>query len=415
MLSDLVPTPARINRKALFVDDSQNLLDLYADSFAQDFEIDTANTAEAGLQILHTKGPFAVVVADCQMPGIDGIQFLAQVKDRFPDTVQIMLTGCAELSSTINAVNQGNLFRFLTKPAESHIFRKALEDAIRQYQLVRSEHELLQQTLTGSIDVLMDMLSMVDPDSFTRGQELRRRVTPVARAIGVKNVWELEVAAQLSQIGYLTIPRDLVHRGLAGALLGERERDIFRRLPAVAHKFVMHIPRLEGVAEIIYYHQKHFDGSGFPNENKSGRAIPIGARILHALGDLLQLENEGINPLEALHVMAMRRGEYDPAILAILARQMKENLLTPRVAHIAAKHLRVGHHLQSAIETADGVLLLNPGQIITAATLEKINNFLLLIGIKEPIAVRLSDEELEAALAESIADSDAIQPEIVPE
>jgi response regulator RpfG family c-di-GMP phosphodiesterase len=393
--------PSSINRKVLFVDDSRNLLDLYADSFSNHFEVDTAASADAGLQVLYTKGPFAVVVADRQMPDADGIQFLAKVKERFPDTVKIMLTGCAELESTIHAVNQANLFRFLTKPAESHVLRKALEDAIRQHQLLLSERELLEQTLTGAIDVLMDMLSMVDPDSFTRAQELRRRITPVARAIGVKNIWELEVAAQLSQISYLTIPRDLVHRGLAGALLGERERDIFHRLPAVARKLVMHIPRLEGVAEIIYYHQNHFDGSGFPEENRSGQGIPIGARILHALGDLLQLENEGINPLEALHVMAMRRGEYDPAILAVLARQMKEDLLTPRVAHISAKHLRVGHHLHSAIETTDGILLLNPGQTITAATLEKINNFMLLVGLKEPITVQISDAEAELEQIES--------------
>jgi response regulator RpfG family c-di-GMP phosphodiesterase len=393
MFTELVPTTAHINRKVLFVDDSRNLLDLYADSYSHHFEVDTAESADAGLQVLHAKGPFAAVVADRQMPQTDGIQFLAQVKERFPDTVQIMLTGCAELQSTIHAVNKANLFRFLTKPAESQLLRNALEDAVRQHQLLLSERELLEQTLTGSIDVLMDMLSMVDPDSFTRGQELRRRIVPVGRALGVKNIWELEVAAQLSQISYLTIPRDLVHRGLAGALLGERERDIFHRLPAVAHRLVKRIPRLEGVAEIIHFHQKHFDGSGFPDENRAGRAIPIGARILHALGDFLQLENEGIGPLEGLHVMAMRRGEYDPAILAVFARHMNESLLTPRVAHIAAKHLRVGHYLHSAIETKDGLLLLNPGQTITPATLEKINNFMLLVGIKEPIMVRVGDEE----------------------
>ena len=90
-----------MNRKTLFVDDEPNLLALYAYSFGKDFEVDTAESAEAGLQILHTKGPFAVVVADRQMPGTDGIQFLAKGKERFPETVQIMLTGAAELASTI--------------------------------------------------------------------------------------------------------------------------------------------------------------------------------------------------------------------------------------------------------------------------------------------------------------------------
>src|SRR5687768_2521718 len=102
-----------MNRKTLFVDDAPNLLGLYADSFGKHFEVDVAESAEAGLQTLHTRGPFAVVVADRQMPGTDGIQFLSSVRERFPDTVQIMLTGAAELESTIAAVNQAQLFRFL--------------------------------------------------------------------------------------------------------------------------------------------------------------------------------------------------------------------------------------------------------------------------------------------------------------
>lgn len=379
-----------MNRKVLFVDDAPNLLALYADSFGKQFEVETAESAEAALQVLHTKGPFAVVVADRQMPKTDGIQFLATVKERFPDTVQIMLTGAAELASTIDAVNLARLFRFLTKPATTPIFRQALEDAVRQYQLVLAEKELLEGTLTGAIDLLMDMLGMMAPESFVRAQELRRRVAPLARALGVKNIWELEIAAPLSQISNLTVPADLVHRGLTGASLTPREEEIVLRLPFVARKLVMHIPRLEGVAEIIYYHQANFDGSGFPG-GRSGQAIPIGARILNALGALIQLESEGVDALEALHQMATRRGKYDPGILAVLVREYKESLLSPTIVNVTAKHLRVGHILQTDVETTDGLLLLQRGQTITAAKLEKIKNFMDLFGIKEPIKVSLGE------------------------
>jgi response regulator RpfG family c-di-GMP phosphodiesterase len=382
-----------MNRKVLFVDDAPNLLELYAGTVGKQFEVETALTGEDALQTLHSKGPFAVIVADRQMPRMDGIELLARVTERFPDTIQIMLTGAAELESTIAAVNQTHLFRFLNKPAHTPTLRQALEDAVRQYQLVLAERELLEKTLTGSIEVLMDLLSMIDPDSFARANELRMRIPPIARALGLKNVWELEIAAQFSQISYLTIPRELVQRSLAGAALNQREQEVIMRLPAIARKLVSHIPRLEGVAEILYYERANFDGSGFPADNRAGQAIPIGARLLRAVSDCLDLENQGEETLNAIHIMATRRGQYDPAILAILAREMKQSMLTPRIVNISAQHLQVGHILHSDIETKDGLLLLNRGRIITPATLEKIQNFLHLTGIKEPIAVRLKEEE----------------------
>jgi hypothetical protein len=168
------------------------------------------------------------------------------------------------------------------------------------------------------------------------------------------------------------------------------------RLPATARKLVSHIPRLEGVAEILYYHRANFDGSGFPGDNRSGQAIPIGARLLRAVLDCLELENQGQETLNAIHLMATRRGQYDPAILAVLAREMKQTLLTPTIVNIAARHLQVGHILHSDIETTDGLLLLNRGRMITPATLEKIQNFQQLTGIKEPITVRLTEAEQAA-------------------
>src|SRR4029077_11303089 len=132
------------------------------------FRVETAEGGEAALDKIAAHGPFAVVVSDRQMPRMDGIKFLSLVKERAPDTVRLMLTGNADLDGAIKVVNEGNIFRFLTKPCPLEVLGKAVEDALGQYRLVTAEKELLNKTLSGSIKLLCDILSMIDPQSFGR-------------------------------------------------------------------------------------------------------------------------------------------------------------------------------------------------------------------------------------------------------
>ena len=88
------------------------------------------------------------------MPGMDGIKLLARVKNLYPDTVRIMLTGNADQETAIEAVNCGQIFRFLTKPIPPEALTNSLDLAIREYRLITAEKELLSQTLKGSVNVL---------------------------------------------------------------------------------------------------------------------------------------------------------------------------------------------------------------------------------------------------------------------
>src|SRR4030042_1805929 len=93
--------------------------------------------------------PYAVIVSDLKMPGMNGIKFLSKVREMAPDSVRVMLTGFAELQTAIDAVNEGNIFRFLTKPCPPDILSRALDMGIEQYRLITAERELLEQTLKG--------------------------------------------------------------------------------------------------------------------------------------------------------------------------------------------------------------------------------------------------------------------------
>lgn len=128
-----------MKEKILCVDDDPNILQAYQRSLRREFEIEVAKGGKEGLEVIASQGPFAVVVSDMRMPGMDGIQFLSKVREQTPNTVRIMLTGHADRQTAIDAVNQGNIFRFLTKPCSPEILAKSLEEGIQQYQLLKAK------------------------------------------------------------------------------------------------------------------------------------------------------------------------------------------------------------------------------------------------------------------------------------
>ena len=251
--------------------------------------------ARPRLQKIAERGPFAVVVSDRQMPRMDGIKFLSLVKERAPDTVRIMLTGNADLEGAIKVVNEGNIFRFLTKPCPLEILGKAVEDALAQYRLVIAEKELLNKTLSGSIKLLNDILSMIEPQSFGRAQTMRDLISSVTKKFNADNDWEIPLAVMLAPIGNVTIPPELLLRARAGGALSKVEEQIVAQLPETAARLLANIPRLEGVASIVRYQHKNYDGSGLPQDSVKGEAVPLGSRLLKILTDLAQLQAGGLN------------------------------------------------------------------------------------------------------------------------
>ena len=187
-----------MNNKVMCVDDDQNILSGYKRQLRKDFEIETALGGEEGIEMMMSKGPFAVIVSDMRMPGMNGKQFLARVRASNPNTVRIMLTGNADMQMAIDAVNEGNIFRFLTKPCQPEALTKSLAAGIKQYQLIMAEQELLKNTLTGSIKILVEILSMVNPVAFGQASRIRKYVRHIGKEMHLPNLWQYEIAATLS-------------------------------------------------------------------------------------------------------------------------------------------------------------------------------------------------------------------------
>ncbi|MDR3709657.1 MAG: response regulator [Capsulimonadaceae bacterium] len=386
-----------MNEKILCVDDDPNILDAYKRSLRKIYTIDTAQGGEAGLAVLTEKGPYAVVVSDQHMPGISGVQFLAKARDVAPDTVRMMLTGNADLNVAINALNEGAIFRFLVKPVTPENMAVILEHGVAQYRLVTAERELLEKTLRGSVRILIEILSSLNPDLFGRSQLLRQEMRQISDILGLTDNWSLELAAMLAQIGMVTLPTNLFQRLEKGAPLNATEQAMLDRTPEISYKLLANIPRLEQVARMIRYQNKNYDGSGIPDDNVSGDAIPVGARILKVLLEWHQIEARGASRSGAYALMRNRRGFYDPTVFEALGRILgqPENAASKRPPiRIKLIQLKVGHVLASNMETDEGKLLIAAGHQITETLLEKIFNYSEIAGIREPIIIEQPAEPI---------------------
>ena len=165
--------------KILLVDDDSNILEGYRRGLIREFLLETALGGEQALTLAAENGPYAVVVSDMRMPGMDGIQLLSRIKALSPDTIRVMLTGNTDTETAINAINEGSIFRFLNKPCSKEVMAKTITAALMQYRLVTAEKHLLEQTLSGSLQVLTEVLSLINPAAFSRAE--RAAVHPSRR------------------------------------------------------------------------------------------------------------------------------------------------------------------------------------------------------------------------------------------
>ena len=177
--------------RILCVDDEPNILLAMERQLRKQFEIHTEVGPVLGLQAIAEKGPFVVVVSDLRMPVMDGIEFLTRVRAVSPNTVRVMLSGQADMDAAVAAVNQGNIFQFLTKPCPVDTLTRALNSAVEQHRLITAERELLEQTLRGSIAVLSEILSLVNPLAFGRAQRIRRYLVHTAAKLDLRVALDL--------------------------------------------------------------------------------------------------------------------------------------------------------------------------------------------------------------------------------
>jgi CheY-like chemotaxis protein len=372
--------------RVLLVDDEPRILQAYTARLRDRFRIETAPSGPQALERMETTGPYAVVLADMLMPGMDGIELLAEVRRRYSDTVRMILTGNAELHTAIQAVNEGHVFRFLTKPCDAHVLGEALQAGLEMHRLITAEKVLLGQTLRGSIRVLIDMLALAHPAAFSRTARVQRYVRHVTARLNLPEPWRLELAAMLSQIGCMAVPPETLEKIYAGQELTAEERHQYESHPEVASAMLANIPRLEEVAAIIA--RQNAPGRKTARGGKAAEppAVARGARVLRVAIGFDERIVRGMAPDEAVADLCTQPGLYDPRIASTLADFSAEpGHVETRSVKLA--DLDVGMVFADDVHAKNGRLLVARGMEVTFPLRVNLMRWSQRVGVQEPIRV----------------------------
>ena len=271
------------SQKVLLVDDEPNVLAGFQRQLKGKYELETAGSGKKALQLLETAGPFAVVVSDNKMPGMDGTEFLAQVRSIQPDTVRIMLTGYADLDTAVDAVNMGYIFRFLTKPCPPEILAQAVGAGIEQYKLILAERELhTLEKFKGVMEgIIMAFSAIVEArDPYTAGHQKRVARLSVEMAkimqLDEDQIATIHLSAMLHDIGKIYVPADFLSKP---GKLSKAEFSVIGAHPQIGRDILKSVDFVWPISTIVWQHHERLNGEGYPQGLK-GDDIDLEARII---------------------------------------------------------------------------------------------------------------------------------------
>jgi len=382
--------------KILIVDDEKNLLAGLERQLRGAFNIVTAESGALGLKVLREEGPFAVIVSDMQMPEMNGIQFLVKASEICPDAVRMMLTGNADLETAMHAVNEGNIFRFLVKPCQKATMERALADGIKQYRLVMAEHDLLENTLKGSVRVLTSILELVSPHAFSRTSRIQNYVSQICRRLNVEDIWQYELAAMLSQIGCVAVPSDTLSKVYAGGDLSEEELQMFRDHPQLGKQLLSNIPRLEKVSEMVSGQLTGIQKMAPESDTLPSDPGLLGAEIMRTAMDFDSLISQGKSAAQALGEMKSGNNSYHPDILKTL-REIQVAQVEMHLKAVNIRDLNDSMILAENIQTQNGALLAAKDQQVSVSVPKLLMNYVEQKAIRETVSVLIPTAKIKKA------------------
>lgn len=371
--------------RVLLIDDEPQVLDGYRRNLRRHFDITTAAGPHEGLDAAASGDPFEAVVSDLQMPGMDGIEVLRKIRELSPDTARIMLTGQADLDASIAAVNDGHVFRFLTKPCSPETLARALEDGAEQFRLRRAEKELLEDTLRGTVELLVEVLGLANPTRHDQAERLRVLVSAMSATVGMEEDWELELATMLSQLGTITLPDEVLHKIADGLELTSDEQRMVEHHPEAAYNLLVRIPRLENVARMIRL-QLH-SAADFP-DSVDDDPVLMGALMIGVASAYDTLISRGRSQNEAIE--AIRRSRSDALSGDLVEALAAEDgpTFSWESTKLGPDDVHSGMVIDADLKASSGALLLPKGRRMTPALLERLRAYARGIGIEgESVAV----------------------------
>ncbi len=401
----------------LFVDDEPGILSSLRRLFRpHGYRILVAESGALGLAELE-KTPVDLVISDMRMPEMDGATFLRAVRQRWPDTVRILLTGYADVTSTVAAINEGEIYRYVSKPWDDNEIVNTVREALDRYRLkqenlrltaltqsqneelkglnasleqkvaertaelrqalsfVEQSHGELKKSFLTSVQVFAGLIELRSGPAGSRLAGHGRRVADMARnlaqrlGMGDVEVQNIMLAGLLHDVGKMGLPDDLL--GKAFNTLSQDQRALVMKHPVIGQNILIAIDKFKDAAILVRHHHESFDGNGYP-DRLAGMSIPQGSRILAVVNDYDSLQigtlvQRPLRPEEALAFIADNRGKrYDPATVDAFLKLISETRKTvPTEVPLRTMHLKPGMVVSRDLPHRDGYLLLAKGSVLT--------------------------------------------------
>jgi response regulator RpfG family c-di-GMP phosphodiesterase len=367
----------------LCVDDEPLVLEGLERTLSESFDVVTESRPLAAVELLSkNKADFDVIISDMRMPLMDGAKFLAKAAELAPESARILLTGNTELQSAIDAVNAGRIFRFLCKPCAPAELVAAVESGAELRRLRNMERELLEDTLTGSVKLLSDVLALVAPNVFSRTQRIQAYVVHIANKIGRADVWRFELAASLLMIGCVGLPEETLQRALTGAPLDPQERQQFDEHPATAYRLLARIPRFEAIAEMIRLQQEDWSAGDVAPE------VALGARILRVARTVDRMVQAGDSEPDAV-AKALPKANASERRLYKALEDFRSALHSSVLRNLRVAQMTPEMVLEQDVRTSAGVIVVPSGRALTHLLIERLLRFSVAGTIEEPVCVRV--------------------------
>lgn len=368
------PAPATLitRSRILCVDDDEHVLAVVQRMLLSRFDVQVASGASDALAMMErTEEPFAAIISDLHMPGMTGIAFLQRARQIAPNSIRLLLTGNTDSDSAVDAVNNGAVFRYLTKPFTAESLIAAAIAATEQHRLIESERVLLEQTLRGAVKALTEVLAVANPSAFARAMRIKRYVGQLADAFDVADRWEIEVAALLSQLGCMSLPSPLTEKMHVGGKLSGEEQAAVDALPAVAAAFIAEIPRLDRVREMLLKQNTPLECRESHRAARLGVETPLGARMLKVASDFDWLLAGGMPVRLALGNLSARKDSYDPRVLDALQSALG-HAEGAGVSRIRFRDVQAGMVFSADVYGPHGLLLAARGQEVGPALMNRL-------------------------------------------
>lgn len=396
----------------LIVDDEEIVLVALRDTLLREgYQVVASPHAVHALSILKER-EFSVVITDQQMPMVTGLEFLGQVKQIQPNATRILITAVLSLGTVIDAINKGEIYRFVVKPWLREELLATVKNAVQRYELIAANNRLHAETLAVNEKLrqvnqeleaqvarvavqnqqLAD-LAEAQAENLRRSVELcvqtmqtfyptlgnqARRVYELCKAMAKgldlppESRQTLEISAWIHDIGLVGVPRQLIRRWQeTPGSLSEAEQALVEHHPVLGAELARFAAHLEDVGPTILSQHERFDGGGYP-QGLAGENIPWLARLLAVA---VAYAESHLTGQDAADMIASQSGSaFDPEAVRAFLRTLPKAVIPGKQREVLLSELKPGMVLAQGIYTATGILLIPDGQRLTAPYIDKLIN-----------------------------------------